>query len=408
MPSAGRVCGRKLGHSTSRLLICFYSLMSSLRRFRKTLGVLGLALAAPGFLFAQSTNSYSTEGSEFYPAGSIPGDQVNPSVAVNASGGYVVWEDNVTDGSGLGISYVQLDPTFSPVYGISRVNVQGTNDQENPHVAMLNAGGAVFVWQGGVYGFQHIFARFLSASNTWITGDVPVNTATNYQSDPALATLANGNVVITWASYGQDNADGLQGVYAQIFTPTGQKVGGEIQVNQFTPFSQRTPTVAAFPNGNFIIAWISEQERSSTVVPVSGLSVQANNDILTSTTSIDVYARTFGPSGAALTNEFLVNTASNTCANPSVAIASDNTFTIAWSQKDLQTPNNSWDIWSRQFNGPGSGGAVATVNTQLYGDQYRPQISVLGTDYLIVWTSMAHDGSREGVFGQVLHGDGSR
>ena len=319
-----------------------------------------------------------------------------------------MWDDNITDGSGLGISAVQLDATFSPIYGNFRVNVQGTNDQENPQVTLLNGGGAAFVWQGGVLGFQHIYARFLSSSNLWVTGDVMVNTATNfYQANPAIATLTNGYVIVTWASYGQDNSDGFQGVYAQILSPIGQKIGGEFLVNQFTPYNQRTPAVAAFTNGNFIIAWVSEKERSTNVIPVAGESVQASNNIVASTDTIDIYARTFSLSGTPLVNEFLVNTTANTCANPAVATASDGTYIITWSQKNTQTPNNSWDVWSRQFNAANVGGSVQTVNTQLYGDQYRPRISSLGTDYLVVWTSMAQDGSREGVFGQFLRGDGS-
>lgn len=386
------------------LLLCSENLMSLLRRVCKTLGVLGLAVAFPALVSGQSTNYYASEGGEYLPAGSLPGDQINPALAVSASGGYLVWQDNITDGSGLGISAVQLDATFSPIYGNFRVNVQGSNDQENAQVALLNGGGAAFVWQGGVQGFQHIYARFLSASNLWVTGDVMVNTATNYyQANPAIATLTNGNVIITWASYGQDNADGFQGVYAQILTPAGQKIGGEFLVNQFTPFNQRTPAVAAFPNGNFIIAWVSEKERSTNVIPVNGATLQAtNNAIVASTNSIDIYARTFSSSGAALTNEFLVNTSNNPCANPAVAVASDGTYTIAWSQLDVQVPNNGWDIWARQFNGANIGGSVERVNTQLYGDQYRPEISSLGTEYMVVWTSMAQDGSREGVFGQFL------
>ena len=58
---------------------------------------------------------------------------------------------------------------------------------------------------------------------------------------------------LSWGSYGQDNADGLQGVYGQILSPAGVKINSEFRVNQFTPHNQRTPAVAAFKNGNFIV-----------------------------------------------------------------------------------------------------------------------------------------------------------
>ena len=65
--------------------------------------------------------------------------------------------------------------------------------------------------------------------------------------------------------------------YGQILTPTGQKVGGEFLINQFTPYNQRTPAVATFPTGNFIAAWVSERERLNQIVPTSGLQVSATN-----------------------------------------------------------------------------------------------------------------------------------
>ena len=376
------------------------NLMSLLQRVCKSLGILGLAVAAPALVLGQSTN-YVPQGGEFAPAGSLPGDQTQASLSLNASGGFLVWQDNVTDGGGLGISAIQLNSTFSHPLGAFRVNQQGTNDQENPHVALLPKGGAAFVWQGGAQGFQHIYARFLSSSNTFTTGDVEVNTATNhYQINPVIAALTNGNVIVAWASVGQDNSDGFQGVYAQVLTSAGKKVNSEFLVNQFTTYNQRTPAVAALPNGNYIVAWVSERERSS-------LTVDSGGNAGTGYNSVDIYARVFKSGGGAVGNEFLVNTGTNVCANPAIATASDGSFIITWSQKDTVTQNNSWDVYARPFSSANVGGAVQLVNTQQYGDQYAPKISSIGTEYLVVWTSMGQDGSKEGVFGQFLNGDGS-
>jgi len=379
--------------------------MSLLQRACKSLGGLGLVVALPSLVMSQSTNStnyYASQAGEYTPAGIFPGSQAYPAVSLKASGGFLVWQDNITDGSGLGISAVQLDGSFSPRLSNFRVNQIGTNDQENPQVALLPGGGAAFVWQGGLQSFQHIYARFLSASNLWITGDVEVNTATNYQANPAIAALTNGNVVVTWGSFGQDYPDGHQGVYAQVLSPTGQKVGGEFLVNQFTPYNQRTPAVAAFPNGNFIITWVSEMERASVSVDGSGNAGAGFN-------TVDIYGRVFNSAGVAQGNEFLINTSSNICANPSVAVASDNSCIVVWSQKDLVNLNNSWDIWARPFSSAGIGATTAqNVNSQLYGDQFGPKITSLGTDYLVVWTSLGQDGSREGVFGQFLNSTGGR
>jgi hypothetical protein len=357
--------------------------------------LLGFAGAVPSTIFAQS--GYVTNGVEYPPAGFLPGDQTHPAIAITQTNGFIVWEDNITDGNGLGISAQALDGTYSPTFGVLHINQITSGDQERPQVAILGNGGKIIVWQGGQQSFQHIYASCLTTSNTFVnTNDIMVNTDTNhYQANAAVAPLANGYAAVVWASYGQDNADGFQGIYAQILSPTGQKqLTGDLPVNQFTPFNQRTPAVAAFPNGNFIVVWVSEKETSS--VSTSSGAYLGGHD------SIDIFARVFNASGVAQGNEFRVNTDTNICANPAVAVASDNTFTVAWSGKNLGNANNGWDVYGRQFTTPASGGAQFVINSQLYGDQYGPTIAALGTDYLVAWTSLGQDGSREGVFGQYL------
>src|SRR5262249_42528553 len=151
-----------------------------------------LTLFAPGAVLAQN---YGTNGAEYAIAGNLPGDQVHPHIAVGSTGGYLVWEDNNIDGDGLGISTIQLNASLSGVLSPFRVNSVGAADQEKPQVSLLQGGGAAFVWQGGPLGHQHIFARFLSSNNTWLTSDLQISTFNNsFQANPGVATLANGNV----------------------------------------------------------------------------------------------------------------------------------------------------------------------------------------------------------------------
>jgi hypothetical protein len=360
--------------------------MSLLCQYR----VLSLALAvAAGSGAARGQSGYAPEAGEYAIVGNLPGDQVFPATSLSQSGGYIVWQDNITDGDGWGVSACKLDSSFSPVLSNFRVNVQGAGDQENAQVSLLNGGGAAFIWQGGPGGFQHIFARFLADNGTWTTGDVLVDTATNYyQVNPAISTLTNGNVVAVWGSFNEVAAGSMQDVFAQRLSPAGQAVGGEIAVNQFTAYNQRTPCVAALAGGGFVVAWVSEQERFAN--------------------SVDVYARIFDTNGSPVGNEFLVNTSTNVCANPSVAAAPDGSFAIAWGEQDATSPTtNSWDVYVRVFSGAGTGGTVGRVNTYLYGDQYAPKISYAGGKYLEVWTSLAQDGARKGIYGQFLNPDGS-
>lgn len=365
-----------------------------------------------GFNAFGQTNYYNPNGTEYAIVGNLPGDQVYPDVAVNPSGGVVVWQDNVTVEGGWGISARQLDGTLSGSLGTFSVNTTNvTGNQQNPRVALLKGGGSVFVWQGGPTGFQHIYARFRNSTNVFMTNEFLVNTPTNcYQANPAVTVLNNSNVVVVWSSFDEASSNSMQDVYGQILSPGGKKIGGEFIINQYTNFNQRSPAVAALTGGGFVVTWISEQERysgpsftnsSSSFITVSASSLP--------NPSVDVYARLYNASGTAQGNEFPVNADNNPCANAAVSGASDGSFLVVWAERDVVNLSNGFDIYGRVFtNGTSTSGASNfLVNTYQYGDQYYPRIAALGLDYLVTWTSLAEDGSREGVYGQYVHNNGS-
>jgi len=365
--------------------------------------VLGVTSTVSG----QPTNYFSANGTEYPIVGSLIGDQVFPDAAISPTNGIVVWQDNATDGSGWGISARRLDATLSGTLGTFRVNATGANDQSNPRVALLKNGGAAIVWQGGKLGFQNVFARFLTASNTfYTTNDLAVNTFTNYlQINPALAVLTNGNVIVVWSSFNQVSTNSMMDVYGQILATNGTKIGTNFLINQFTKFNQRTPAVSPLKNGGFVVAWVSEQERAAAPNWGSNTTVFSSSSL--PFPSVDIYARLFNANGTPATSEFIVNLGANACANPDVAVASDGGFMVAWDEKDISNRTNGWDIHARPFNSGGIGGSAILVNTHVFGDQYVPRIKCIGIDYLVTWTSLGQDGSREGVFAQFVHNNGS-
>jgi hypothetical protein len=367
----------------------------------------GLFLMIPAAVWGQ-TNYYAKNGTEYAVVGSMPGDQMFPDAAVTPAGGFVVWQDNATDGSGWGISARRVDSTLSGTLGSFRVNQVGTNDQENPRVAMLKNGGAVVVWQGGKMGYQHIMARFLTPTNTFLTAtDLVVSTFTNnFQINPAVTTLNNSNVVVVWGSFNQVNSNSLQDVFCKILSPTGKTVSNQFLINVFTNYNQRTPAVAALKNGGFVVVWVSEQERTLAPNWGSGSSPASTAGALTSP-SVDIYARLYASNGAPVSNEFLVNSGFNPCANPAAAAAADGSFMVTWGARDMVDLSNGWDVYARSFSSTGVGGTTLRVNSYLYGDQSAPRISAIANEYLVVWTSLGQDGSREGVFGQFVHDNGT-
>src|SRR5208282_3218449 len=72
---------RSIHGQTSRVMLNLnHSFMSFLQRVRILGVLLGLAGAVPSAVFAQS--GYVPNGSEYPPAGYLPGDQTRPAIAV--------------------------------------------------------------------------------------------------------------------------------------------------------------------------------------------------------------------------------------------------------------------------------------------------------------------------------------
>ena len=366
------------------------------------------SLLFPSIALAQP---YLPDGGEHSISGALRGDQVRPQISASSSGGFVVWQDNVTARYGLGISARALDGNLSGAGAAFRVNQTGIGDAENPQVAVLNDGGAVFVWQGGRQSFQHIYARFMSSSNTWMSPEVQVNSSSStFQKNPVVAVLSNGNVIVLYSSLGQLSSDSMLDVWGQLFSPAGDKIGAEFLINQvFTAFHQRSPAVAALSSGGFVAGWISEQQRAVAGEGTIAASNTAGGLIVTRP-SADFYARMFDANGQPAGDELLVNTGaagSEVCGTPSLAPSPDGGFIAAWSQRTLGDKPKGWDVFSRPFSAAGVGGGTLRLNTWTFGDQFAPQIRAAGSDYLAIWTSLGQDGSWEGVYGQFLQADGS-
>lgn len=323
-------------------------------------------------------------GGEYVLSGPLSGDQTYPHVSVRPSGGYVVWQDNFVDGNGLGIGARRLDSSLSPtVLASFRVNQQTAGNQERPQVAMLPTGVAGFVWQGGLAAYQHIWFRALNSNGTFAsTTDVRLNTYTNgAQGTPAIAALTTTNFAVAWTSLHQDGS--YRGVYMRVVGPTGQLITAPVQVNQFSPNNQRDPAIAALSGGGFVVVWASEDQT------LNGAEVH-------------IYARVYTAAGAAVGDEFRVNTSNHICANPTVGGLAGGGFTVAWSQRHT-TQSNSWDVFARSFEASGASLQNAfRVNAYTYGDQFAPRIAFHNNVQLIVWSSMGQDGSFEGVFGRSL------
>ena len=204
-------------------------------------------------------------GTEFQVNTVTGGGQRNAEIVATPGGGtIVVWTSNGQDGSGEGVYAQMYDSKGLPLGAEFRVNSTVLDHQKEPAIAVAGDGSFVIVWSDkledsnaeGVFG-----QRFDAAGNT-LGGEFQVNSYTpGKQMSPDVAMDAAGNFVVVWQSENQDTDK--EGVYAQRYDNTGAKVGGEVQVNTTIADAQKAPAVAMDDSGDFVVVWQSKNQDTS-------------------------------------------------------------------------------------------------------------------------------------------------
>jgi len=213
-------------------------------------GIFGRRYNAAGT--AQATefrvNTYTTRG------------QVNPSVAMDSAGKFVVvWESYEQDGSEWGIFGQRYSAAGAPQGAEFRVNTYTTGDQHGAAVAMDADGGFVVVWTGddGQDGYQSgVFGQRYDATGAPQGDQFQINEYTTGRQGAAAVTMGpRGPFVVSWSGPFQDGSD--YGVFVRAFDAAGVPEDVEAQVNQFTTGNQIASALASAPGGRFVVSWVS-------------------------------------------------------------------------------------------------------------------------------------------------------
>lgn len=199
-----------------------------------------------------------------------------------------------------------------------------------------------------------------------------VNTITaNAQFDSANASSANGRSVVVWTdTVSSTNND----IHAQRFDASGKKTGPEIVVSA-SILDERQPSVAMDNQGNFVVAWRQTNNGDTNVVarrfnasgqavgslvqvgvgtfkehnPSVGMDNSGNFVVAytrdTNNNNPDVFAKRFGSNNQLLS---VSNVAVSSAVedNPSIAVAPDGRFDVAWEQTASATEH---DVMMKQF-----------------------------------------------------------
>jgi hypothetical protein len=160
-----------------------------------------------------------------------------------------------------------MNGEFSPVNGEMIANTTVANDQRRPSVVRLASGGFVVIWDdfsktGGDTDLWAVRAQLFNAEGARVGEEFLVNTATYHgQQDSHVAALANGGFVITWSDV-PTGFDDMTSVKAQIYDAAGARVGSEITANTTIIGDQFGPNVSGLPGGGFVIVWTDRDQAS--------------------------------------------------------------------------------------------------------------------------------------------------
>lgn len=237
--------------------------------------------------------------------------------------------------------------------------------------------------------------------------DLPINGNTaGAQNGPAVASDARGNFIVVWTTYGQDGDAATEGnIMAQLFSSTGQTIGGEFRVNPYTIGNQSDPAVAMDFEGNFVITWSGEGE----IRPGgSGTGVD----------TYGIYASVYDSQGkiVQLPNNqtyFHVNTFyDGVQRSPSVAMDNNGNFVVAWSSWGQDTALDD-GVYFQRFQTvadvPQPIGNETIANLTTKGRQDRPSVAMDGTtNFIIVWMGEAANDTGWGIRGQRFDKNGNR
>src|SRR5262245_15727305 len=138
-----------------------------------------------------------------------------------------------------------------------------------------------------------------------------------------VASDASGNFVVVWSGVGSGDASG---VFAQRYDNTGLRRGSEFRVNAFTTGTQRSPSVVAAADGDFVVVWAG----------------QGPGD------SYGIFGQRYDGAGSAAGSEFRINAYTTGGQGfPSAAAAADGDFVVVWSGNG---PGDDDGVFGRRYD----------------------------------------------------------
>ncbi|MCV2888450.1 calcium-binding protein [Ruegeria aquimaris] len=189
--------------------------------------------------------------------------QTDASIAALTTGGFVVAWVSAGQNAGVDGIYAQrFDSSGAKVGAEFLVSAEpGNVGAATPEVVALPDGGfAVFFKQSentpGLGFTAEIAGRFYASDGTLVGSQVRVDSIEDLSVQyPSATQLSNGDVLVMWHSSGIRGSAHPPGLYVQRFSPTGEKIGGEVLVSDEVLLDSFGHYLTALPDGSALATW---------------------------------------------------------------------------------------------------------------------------------------------------------
>ena len=341
-------------------------------------------------------------GGQFQANTTADDDQRFPDVAVAPSGNFlVVWHSDDGDAApDLGNIYAQrFGTTGQPVGGEIAVNSYTTGDQIDPRVAVDSNGDFVVVWSSDGSPGNDDYDDSIQGrriSSTGVLGpQFQVNSYTNRgQIEPDIDAAPDGSFIVVWRSFRSPGTDSSsQSILARRLDPSAVPQGADFQVNTYTTSTQAAPAVGFEPDGDFLVVW----ESFGTPEPTTNDRWEINARLFGSNAT---------PKGNDFQiNQAYVEDQ----RNPDVAGDPKGEFMVTWQSEGSYGSGGDDDSWSVHFRRVDTDGGFASSQTQINtftpNAQEEPAVGFgPGCKILLVWSSQGTPASNNeaAILGQRL------
>jgi hypothetical protein len=300
-------------------------------------------------IYAQRINAagviqWTTDG---VPICTEAGGQDYPTAVSDGIGGAIItWTDERTGGNNIWDIYAQrINSTGVVQWTMNGIPIcTAANPQSSPAIASDGGNGAIIIWtdQRNIDD-PNLYAQLITGAGTtqWAVDGVAISSATNLQTNHAIVSDGAGGVIITWEDLrgGYLNSD----IYAQRINASGVVQWTTDGVPLCTEAQlQSEPMIVSDGANGGIVTWRDDR------LPINS----------------DIYAQRINNAGVTqwAANGVVISSATNYQTN--VEIVSDDAGGAIMAWRDERNDISFWDIYAQQVNANGELGIVTDVAEQ--------------------------------------------